>query len=111
MAFSDCKTELSLNLELKKVKSNFIWSLVLALISTLISALTLSLKFILKLGQRDSPLGFDENDIIFGQILQIFSILTSEMMILDYMSLPHLDEISLHPVNHHHQAGALWDNI
>ena len=110
MAFSDCKTELSLNLELKRVKGNFIWSLVLALIFTLISALTLSLKFILKLGQRDSPLSFDENDVIFGHILQIFSILTSEIMVLDYMSLLHLDEISLHPVNHHYQVGELWDN-
>ena len=104
MAFSDCKTELSLNLELKRVKGNFIWSLVLALIFTLISALTLGLKFILKLGQRDSPLSFDENDVIFGHILQIFSILTSEIMVLDYMSLLHLDEISLHPVNHHQVA-------
>ena len=67
MAFSDCKTSLSLNLELKKVKGNFIWSLVLALISTLIlaSTLTLTLKFILKPRQRDSPLGFDENKVIF----------------------------------------------
>ena len=65
---------LSLNLELKNVKGNFIMSLVLALISNLIStsALTLSLKFILKLGQRDSPLGFDKNYAIFGHILRIF---------------------------------------
>ena len=74
MAFSDCKMVLSLNLELKNVKGNFIWSLVLALISNLISAsaLTLSLKFILKPGQRDSPLGFDKNYAIFGHILQSF---------------------------------------
>ena len=33
MTFSDCKTALSLNVELKRVKGNFIWSLVLTLIS------------------------------------------------------------------------------
>ena len=65
---------LSLNLELKNVKGNFIWSLVLALTSTLISNLCLNLELEVypELGQRDSPLGFDENDGIFGHILRIF---------------------------------------
>ena len=105
MAFSDFKMVLSLNLELKNVKGNFIWSLVLALISNLISAsaLTLSLKFILKPGQRDSPIDFDKNYAIFGHIWRIFDFnqWNNDFRLYESMSLER--NLSLHPVNHHQE--------
>ena len=106
MAFSDFKMVLSLNLELKNVKGNFIWSLVLALISNLISAsaLTLSLKFILKPGQRDSPIDFDKKLRHFRTYMANFLILTSEIMIFRlYESTSLGRNLSLHPVNHHQE--------
>ena len=116
MTFSDCKMALSLNLELKNVKGNFIWSLVLALTSTLIStsALTLSLKFILNWGRETLHSVLMKMTAFSDIYCEFFDFnpWNNDFRLYESMSLGR--NLSLHLVNHHQNniiISSYWDHI
>ena len=100
MAFSDCKTVLSLNLELKEVIGNFIWSLVIAWI--LDSALTLSLNLSWNQGRETlhSALIKWRHFRTYMANFFDFNQWNNDFRLYESASLGR--NLSLHLVNHHH---------